>query len=578
MKWSQTHIYTLRDDPADADIPSQALMVRAGTIKKLAPGIYTYGTLALRALRKFENIIREELNKVGCTEVLMPMVHPKEVWQETNRWQEMGDGLLKFKNRNSQDFCLGATHEEVITDYARRDITSYRHLPTTLYQIQTKYRDEIRPRFGLMRGREFIMKDAYSFDQDKESAIQSYERLYSAYQKIFERLGLKFVIVQADSGNIGGDQSHEFQVLADNGEDALMVAEESGYSANVEIAAIKEEINPPAAEQEALEEFPTPGLRTIDDLSKSTGVEHKNLVKTLFYSASEGNSEGKSEDKLRPIAVLLRGHHELNEIKLKNLLGLTNPPRMLTDEEVKQTAGASPGSCGPVGLEIPIYMDQSVQNLSNYIVGANKNDVHLKGVNHGRDYKPTQVADLRLAQEGDLCPQGGVYKAFRGIEVGHVFYLGTKYSKAMDFKYLDKNGKTQLVEMGCYGIGVSRTIQAAIEQSHDKDGIIWPKSIAPFHVHVCLLDPDKAELALYTDELYEKLTDSQIEVLIDDRKERPGIKFKDADLLGMPLRVNIGQRGFQNQEIEVVDRKTKETTKLKPEEVVAHIIERLKNS
>lgn len=570
MKWSQSHIFTLRDDPADADIPSQALMVRAGMIRKVSPGIYTYGTLALKAIRKFENIIREELGKISCNEILMPMVQPKELWEETHRWEEMGAGLLKFQNRNQHDYCLGATHEEVVTDYARRDVSSYRHLPSSLYQIQTKYRDEIRPRFGLMRGREFIMKDAYSFDVDQEAAQKSYENFYAAYQAIFDRLGLKYVVVRADTGNIGGDQSHEFQVLAENGEDSLMVSEESGYSANVEIAPIKENISKVDVELLDMEEFATPGLKTIKALAESLKVSEDQLVKTMFFAINEEGEE------LKPVAVLLRGHHEVNDVKLKNLLGLANPPRMLTDKEVQDVTGAFPGSCGPVGLKIPIYADQGLMHLANYTVGANKDDYHLKNVNHGRDFEITETADLRLAQDGDACPEGGVYKSFRGIEVGHVFYLGTKYSNSMNFKYLDKNGKTQLVEMGCYGIGVSRTVQAAIEQSHDKDGIIWPKSIAPFQVHICLLDPDDTELAEYTEKLYRSLQEKGLEVLVDDRrKERPGIKFKDADLLGMPCRITIGKRGFQNGEVEVTDRATKETQKLSPELVEKAVLDTL---
>ena len=567
MKWSKSHIYTLRESPTDADIPSQALMVRAGMIRKVAPGIYTYGNLALRAIRKFEALVRQELDKRGCVEILMPMVHPRSLWEETGRWTEMGERLLKFKNRSGHDFCLGATHEEVVTDYARRDISSYRDLPKNLYQIQTKYRDEIRPRFGLMRGREFIMKDAYSFDLDQASAQHSYQLMYDAYKAIYERLGLKFVIVQADTGNIGGSQSHEFQVLAENGEDALMVCEAAGYAANIEIAPVGDVTQVGAAALVAMTEFATPGLRTIADLAKATNVAENELVKTMFFSASD-------DPKLsRPVAVLLRGDHEVNPVKLKNLLGLANPPLMLTDIEVKAATGAAPGSCGPVGLKIPIYMDQGVQHLKNYIVGANKDDFHLKGVNHGRDFQVTQTADLRLAREGDHCPigKGGVYKLHRGIEVGHVFYLGTKYSKKMNVTYLDKNSQSNWVEMGCYGIGISRTVQAAIEQSHDKDGIIWPLAIAPFAVHFCLLDPDHPELSAYAEKLYQELMGAGVEVLMDDRAERPGIKFKDADLLGMPLRITLGKKGFESGMVEVVVRKSKEQLKVAAPEAFAFV-------
>lgn len=563
MKWTETHIYTLKEAPSDAEIPSHKLLVRAGFIKKLAPGIYTYGNLALRAIRKFENIIREELNQRSGVEVLMPMVQPREIWEETSRWTEMGAGLLKFQNRNEHWFCLGATHEEAITDYVRHDIRSYRDLPKNIYQIQTKYRDEIRPRFGLMRGREFIMKDAYTFDVDKEGALKSYQSMYDAYQAIFNRLGLQYRIVQADAGNIGGSQTHEFQLLAEAGEDALLVSDKTDFAANVEVCpAIDYEVHKSADSQEKpLEKFSTPGLKTISDLSRATQVPERELVKTLFYSANDGSNPKDKE--LRPFAVLLRGSDEVNPVKLKNILKLSNPPLMLTDEEVKSVTGAWPGSCGPVGLRIPVYMDQGVSLLKNYIVGANEDGFHLKNVNHDRDYKPIQIADLRMAKEGDRCPESdGRLKAFRGIEVGHVFYLGTKYSEKMNATFLNPEGKAKPIEMGCYGIGVTRTIQAAIEQSHDKDGIIWPKAIAPFEVHICLLDPKDEKAHSVCLEIESGLKKLGLEALIDDRDERPGVKFKDADLLGMPLRLVIGKKGIENQEVELVIRKTKEVQKV----------------
>lgn len=572
MKWSQTHIFTLKEAPSDAEIPSHKLMVRAGFIRKLAPGIYTYGNLAVRSIRKFENIIRDELNKRGATEVLMPMVHPKELWEETNRWSEMGEGLLKFQNRNKQWFCLGATHEEAITDYARTDLKSYRDLPKNLYQVQTKYRDEIRPRFGLMRGREFIMKDAYSFDIDQEGALKAYDQMYNAYKAIFQRLGLDFRIVQADAGNIGGSQTHEFQLLAEAGEDALLVSETSDYAANVEICPAIDFEPHVSKDQELkpLEKFATPGQKTIADLSKFTGLPEKELVKTLFFSANEGFDV--NDKSLKAFAVLLRGSDEINPIKLKNLLGMTNPPLMLTDIEVLEVSKAHPGSCGPVGLEIPVYMDHGVQHLKNYIVGANEDGFHLKNVNHERDYKVKQIADLRMAKEGDKCPQSeGRLKSYRGIEVGHVFYLGQKYSKKMNATFLNKEGKSQHYEMGCYGIGVTRTVQACIEQSHDADGIIWPKAIAPYHVHVCVLDPADERIMGFAQKLHDDLEAKGIEVLLDDRDERPGVKFKDADLLGLPLRVVIGKRGLDNNELEVVVRATKKTEKLSPENLMSFI-------
>jgi len=568
MKWSQSHLYTLKDAPSDAEIISHQLMVRAGMMKKLAPGIYTYGTLALRAIRKFENIIRDELNKRGCQEILMPMVHPKELWEETNRWEEMGAGLLKFKNRNDQSFCLGATHEEAVTDYVRNDLRSYKDLPRNLYQIQTKYRDEIRPRFGLMRGREFVMKDAYSFDMDQASALKSYDLMYDAYKAIFDRIGASYRIVQADAGNIGGSQTHEFQLLADAGEDALLVSDTTQFAANVEVCpAIDAVPHISNAEAKVVEKFETPNQKTIADLAKFTGVAEKELVKTLFFSANDGtNPKDKS---LKPVAILLRGSDELNPIKLKNVLGLTNPPLMLIDLEVREVSGANPGSCGPVGLKIPVYMDNGVNGLKNYIVGANEDGYHIKNVNHGRDFQVTKLADLRMAKEGDKCPESqGTLKSYRGIEVGHVFYLGRKYSEKMKATFLDQQGKVKPFEMGCYGIGVTRTVQAIIEQSHDQEGIIWPKAIAPFQVHICLLDIKSETVKNQALEYYTKLQNLGFDVLLDDRDERPGFKFKDADLLGMPYRLNIGAKGLEAGELEIVERKTKQVSKVKPSEVV----------
>lgn len=571
MKWTQSHIYTLKEAPADAEIISHKLMVRAGMIKKVAPGIYTYSYLGLRAIRKFESIIREELDKRSCTEVLMPMVQPRELWEETNRWSEMGSGLLKFQNRNEHWYCLGATHEEVITDYVRHDLKSYRDLPKNLYQIQTKYRDEIRPRFGLMRGREFIMKDAYSFDADQAGALKAYHLMYEAYRAIFDRLSLSYRVVQADAGNIGGSQTQEFQLLAEAGEDALLVSDKTEFAANIEVCpAIDAEPHRSTETEKPQEKFSTPEQKTIADLVKFTEVPAKDLVKTLFFSGNDGmNSKDKS---LKPFAVLLRGSDDVNPVKVKNLLGLANPPLMLTDQEVKEVTGAMPGSCGPVGLKIPVYMDTGVQGLKNYIVGANADGFHLRNVNHGRDFHVEKTADLRLAKSGDKCPESdGRLVAYRGIEVGHIFYLGRKYSQKMNANYLDANGKAQPLEMGCYGIGVTRTVQAAIEQSHDKDGIIWPVSIAPFMVHFCVLDPGDPPVKQLTEQLYMSLSEQKIDVLIDDRDERPGVKFKDADLLGMPVRVVLGKRGLDNQEVEVVERKTKSVSKVKPDQVMAEI-------
>ncbi|MFN9067900.1 MAG: proline--tRNA ligase [Bdellovibrionales bacterium] len=564
-------MYTLKEAPSDAEIPSHKLMVRAGLMKKLAPGLYTYGPLALKAIRKFENIIREELAQRGAIEILMPMVHPRELWEETNRWEEMGAGLLKFKNRNDHWFCLGATHEEAVVDFVRNDVKSYKDLPRNIYQIQTKYRDEIRPRFGLMRGREFSMKDAYSFDADQKGALHSYELMYQAYQAIFDRLGVQYRIVQADAGNIGGSQTHEFQLLADAGEDSLLVSDTTQFAANIEVCpALDPEPNVSLAEYLPVEKFSTPGLKTISDLSRALKTPEKELVKTLFFSANDGSHQ--KDKSIKPICVLLRGSDEINPIKLKNVLGLTNPPLMLTDEEVKQVSGAHPGSCGPVGLKIPIYMDAGVEGLKNYVVGANEDNFHLKNVNHGRDYQPTKIVDIRMAKAGDKCPESnGRLKAFRGIEVGHVFYLGKKYSEKMKATFLDAQGKAQNFEMGCYGIGVTRTVQACIEQNHDQDGIIWPEAIAPFDVHICLLDPQDEKAKQVCEQIESDLKKLGKEVLIDDREERPGVKFKDADLLGMPYRIVIGKKGLEQNEVELVRRRNKEMIKLNPSEVVSRI-------
>ena len=599
MRWSKAHLYTLKDAPNDAEIPSHKLMARAGLIRKVAPGIYTYGNLALRALRKLELVIRQELDVRGCQEVLMPMVQPAELWQETNRWKEMGAGLLKFKNRNGHDFCLGATHEEVITDYVRKDVKSYRDLPVNLYQIQTKYRDDIRPRFGLMRGREFIMKDAYSFDADETGALKNYDLMYQAYQAIFDRLGLQYRIVQADAGNIGGSKTHEFQVLAEAGEDHLMVCDSCTYAANIEVApAIAptdvsgERSGQPSAQPasaasstaatsgSAVEPFATPGLKTIAALSKATGVPESKLVKTMFFSTNEGLDA--QDTALKPVAVCLAGNDEVNPIKLKNVLGLANPPLLLTDEEVRQVTGANPGSCGPVGLGIPVYIDSAIVGFVDFIVGANVDNQHLKNVNIGRDFKPVKSADIRLAKAGDRCPECGStakpghYRSVRGIEVGHVFYLGTKYSKAMGATYLNTEGCPLPIEMGCYGIGVSRTIQSAIEQSHDNDGIIWPRAIAPFDVHIVVLDPDQEEVRQSAEIIYRDLQAHGLDVLMDDRVERPGVKFKDADLLGMPVRLNIGGRGLKEGLVELIKRKDKSMTKVKAEDATEQTLALLK--
>ena len=555
MYWSQVYLHTFRDEPKDAEIISHKLILKAGLVKKVAPGIYTYGFLALRSLRKIEKIIREELNNIHYQEILMPMVHPKQLWEESNRWDEMGDNLLRFENRNKQKFCLGATHEEVVLDYVRHSVKSYRNLPVFIYQIQNKFRDEIRPRFGLMRGREFIMKDAYSFNLSKEEALKSYERMYACYEMIFSRLGLSFCIVEADAGNMGGSKTHEFQVLSLNGEDKILKSDSSSYAANLEVVPSTLEDTPlDKSQYKKMQKIHTPGQRTIKHLSRFLKIQEEDLVKILFvkYRNRKG---GSGEDT--QIGILLRGSDELNFIKLKKELNLNEEPLFLTNKEIQEVTGALPGSCGPVGLNIPLYLDKAVENKCNYVVGANEDDYHWENVNHGRDFKVEKTGDFRFAKEGDPSPDGkGKLVLMKGIEVGHVFFLGDKYSKSMKATYLNKEGKPAYLEMGCYGIGVSRTLQAAIEQNHDKNGIIWSQSLTPFDIHLCVLDSDDAEIMKKVKELYVALVEMNWEVFVDDRDERPGVKFKDADLLGFPLRINLGKRGLSENKVDMVERKS----------------------
>lgn len=570
-KWSQLHLYTLKETPQEAEIASHKLMLRSGMIKKLSQGVYTFGFIGLKALRRFESIVREEHDKEGCQEILMPMVHPREIWEETGRWSTAGDLLLKFKNRTDAEYCLGATHEEAVTDYVRGDLKSYKALPQVLYQIQTKYRDEIRPRFGLMRCREFIMKDAYSFDATEEDALKSYEKMKSLYHRIFTKCGVDYRMVQADAGAIGGSVTHEFQLLASAGEDALMVA--GDFAANREIAPCAEPdfqstqsqeqklvsslqaflatAQGPAAVVEGTPiEVSTPKCKTIADLAKLLQVDPSQLVKTLFL---------KTLDQ-KPVCVLLRGSDELNPIKLKTALKLGAEPEMLTDEEVKSLTGAWPGSCGPVGLKIPVYMDLQLKHSQVMVVGANRDGYHLLNVSPQRDFPVSKVFDLKFAEEGDLCPdplaKGLQYAAFRGIEVGHIFYLGTKYSTAMNANFQTATEGQKPLQMGCYGIGVSRFVQAVIEQNHDANGIVWPKVLSPFHVHLCSLDPGDETVAGLCASLASDLSARGLDVFVDDRTERPGVKFKDADLLGFPVRVNIGKRGLDQGNVEIVTRST----------------------
>lgn len=567
VNWKTLGIKTYKEDPSDAEVPSHKLLVRAGLIKKVASGIYNYSPLFLRSMRKLEAIIREELDGAGMAELLMPMVQPKSLWEESKRWGY--PDLQTFTTKTQNEFCLGPTHEEVITDYVRNDITSYKELPVTFYQIQNKYRDEIRPRFGLMRGREFLMKDAYSFDATQDDAHKSYYSTRDAYVKIFDRLGLDYRVVKADGGSIGGSLTEEFQVLAQVGEDELLVSDGSDYAANIEICprSFKIEALPSVLKDEEKSEIPTPGLRTIEDLAKSLSVSEDELVKTMFFEGQYPNG------KLVKFTVLLRGSDQVNSTKIKNNLGFAAEPRMLEAAEVQEFVGASPGSCGPVGVEGNIYMDQFLESYKNMIVGANKDDFHLRGVCPERDFKVKEVFDLSSAKDGDPSPDGkGVLKSIRGVEVGHIFYLGTKYSKSMKAQFSDAKGKNQFFEMGCYGLGVTRTLQAAVEQSHDKDGIVWPKGLSPFDVHICTLDATD-EMNDFLKETVKALEAEGLSVFLDDRGERPGVKFKDADLMGFPLRLTIGQKGFERGSIETFIRKTGEKSDVPIGEAVSRIKE-----
>ncbi len=573
IKWSNLSHKTFKEDPSDAEISSHKLLIRAGLVKKLGSGLYSYGFIFLKAMRKVESIIREELSKIDCHEVLFPVVQPKSLWEESGRWGY--PDLQTFKNKKSYEFCLGPTHEEVVTDYVRNSVTSYKDLPYNVYQIQTKYRDEIRPRFGLMRAKEFVMKDAYSFDIDKESAQVSYHNYKKAYTNIFNQLGLDYRIVKADSGAIGGSLTEEFQILADIGEDQLMVSDKGDFAANIEICPrVKVMPQPDSRVLQELEcvEFETKDLKTIDELSKFLDLSQEELVKTMFFKGQK-----VLDEEVFRFTVLLRGSDEVNLIKIKNELNLKELPEFLNDNEVLEFAGARPGSCGPVDLlkDGPIYMDQNLEDFKSMIVGANKDHFHKKGVKPHKDFKVEGVFDLTLAEAGDVSPSGeGVLQSIRGIEAGHIFYLGNKYSRAMKAEYLDQNGKTKSFEMGCYGIGVSRVVQASIEQSHDEDGIVWPLSIAPFQVHICLLDL-KEEMLSFANEISKRLETKNIEVFLDDRKERPGVKFKDADLLGFPVRLVLGHKSFSKGLVEVVKRSEKVKKEFSLDQAYEAILEAL---
>lgn len=562
MLFSRLLIPTLKENPAEAEAVSHRLLLRAGMIRKVASGIYNYLPLGLRVLRKVENIVREEMNRAGAQEVLLPAVQPAELWQESGRWQVYGKELLRFKDRHTRDFCFGPTHEEVITDLVRREVHSYRQLPLNLYQIQVKFRDEIRPRFGLIRGREFIMKDAYSFDVDDAGAELTYETMYQAYTRIFTRCGLNFKTVEADTGPIGGSFSHEFMVLADTGEDLLASCTACTYAANLE----KAEVAPPGGNPQpapaanALQEVHTPGVRTVEELVAFLRISPQDIVKTLIYETDKG-----------PVAVLIRGDHEVNEVKVKNLLKVTDL-YLAGPGRVEELTGAEVGFSGPVGLDLPIYADQAVAARNNWVTGANRTDYHLVNVNPYRDFHITQVADLRTVTANDPCPRcGAALNILRGIEVGHIFKLGVKYSEALKATFLDAEGREKYMVMGCYGIGVSRIVAAAIEQWHDDDGIIWPMALAPFQVGmvpISIHDEATWEAAL---SLYEDLKTAGVEVLLDDRDERPGVKFKDFDLIGLPLRVVLGPKTLAQNKGEVRHRRTRKTELIDLDKLVEYL-------
>ncbi|HKI50731.1 MAG TPA: proline--tRNA ligase [Geothermobacteraceae bacterium] len=568
MRYSQFLLNTVKESPADAEIVSHKLMLRTGMIKKVAAGIYNYLPFGLRSIRKVEQIIREEMNRAGAQELLMPTVNPAELWQESGRWAQYGKELLRIKDRKETEFCLGPTHEEVVTDIVRREVKSYRQLPLNLYQIQTKFRDEIRPRFGLMRGREFIMKDAYSFDLDDAGAEQAYERMYQAYRRIFERCGLKFRAVEADSGAIGGSYSHEFMVLADSGEDAIVSCDSCEYAANVEKAELKPANQEPAPAQQELTRIATPGQKSIAEVAAFLKLPASQTVKALVVETDTGEA----------CMVLLRGDRELNEIKLCHLLDC-NEISFPTDERVATLTGFPVGFLGPFGAKIPLIADHEVREMSDFVCGANEVDFHLTGVNHGRDLKLERYADLRQAEAGDPCPRcQGKLEVWRGIEVGHVFKLGTKYSAALNATVLDEQGQERTLVMGCYGIGVGRTVAASIEQNHDDNGIIWPMPIAPFQVLVTLVNPRDAEVVAAGEDLYRQLLEKGVEVLLDDRDERPGSKFKDADLIGIPLRITVGSRGLQEGQFELQERRTGERTMLLMSETADTLVQMIQTA
>ena len=569
MRFSKFPISTTKETPADAEVVSHRLMLRAGLIKRIAAGIYTWMPLGLKVVRNVERIVREEMENAGAVELSMPVVQPAELWEESGRWEQYGPELCRLKDRHDRDFCLGPTHEEVITDLAKTEIKSYKRLPINFFQIQTKFRDEIRPRFGVMRSREFVMKDAYSFHENQASLEETYWRMHGAYSTIFDRLGLDYRPVEADTGSIGGSHSHEFHMLADSGEDDIAFSTESDFAANVELA---EALMPDEIDEEAapLEKFDTPNAKTIEALEKHYDVPAARSIKTLFVEDADGGL----------IALVLRGDHQLNEIKAEKIAGMSQPLQMAQEAAVKSATGASFGSLGPVGLTTRVVVDRAASVLVNFVCGANEDNKHFRNVNWGRDVENVEVADLRTVVAGDPSPCGkGVLEIKRGIEVGQIFQLGTKYSEAMNANVLDQNGKSVPMTMGCYGIGITRIVAAAIEQNHDDNGIIWPVAMAPFSVVLIPLGMDKSEtVAAAAEAMYSDLKAAGVNVAMDDRKERPGVKFADCELMGIPLRVTIGERSLNEGVVEVQGRRDSEATNIAIASAVAFVAEAVSKS
>ncbi|MEC9491245.1 proline--tRNA ligase [Flexistipes sp.] len=567
MRLSNYFTPTLRETPAEAEVVSHKLMLRAGMIRKSAAGIYSYLPLGLKVIQKVEQIVRKYMNEYGAVELLMPAVCSADLWRESGRWADYGKELLRIKDRHGRDFCIGPTHEEVITDIVRNSVKSYKQLPLNLYQIQTKFRDEVRPRFGLMRGREFIMKDAYSFDINDEAAEKSYKQMHAAYCKIFEACNLKYKVVEADSGAIGGSFSHEFMVLADTGEDFVISCNSCDYSANMEKAVTADNY---AKDDEKIlpsQQVETPGQKTVEEVANFLGVNISKIVKTLILKTAEDF-----------VALMVRGDHEANLVKLKNYLDVVNVD-FASEKEIEEITGGAMGFSGPVNLPLPIYADNAVKYIKNFVVGGNAKDVHLKNVNIGEDFTVKQFGDFRTAEPGDECPKcgKGTYVITKGIEVGHIFKLGTKYSESMNATYLDKDGKQKHMIMGCYGIGIGRTAAAAIEQNHDDAGIIWPPQLAPFEVVVVPVNTNDENVVNVAETIYLKLLKKGVDVVIDDRDERAGVKFNDADLIGYPLRINVGKKTLKEGNIEIFIRKDKELISVKREDSVNKTLELLES-